>query len=196
MELAGGYISEHHSAYRALAVKAGDVVVSALVEHTVLVQRTRRYNTDNSALHKTFGKRGILHLLTYSDFVALVYEPLYILLDGMVRHTAHRYARTGGKRQLQLLRYLLRVVVEHLIEVPEAVEKHTFPVLLAHFEILFKHRSRLLLRVSHFRHLFSFRFCFFSCPKRSRVRDRAQPGYVAEPHQPQPPQVAQLPPQP
>ena len=157
--LAGGNVRKADArtpaAAGALAVNARQIVVFILGQHAAFNDRAGRDNTDDVALDKTLGEGRVLHLLTDGDLVALGDQARHVSLVGVERHAAHRgafflAAVFAGQRQLQLPRSRQRVVVEHFIEVTDAVEQNLVGMLFFDFKILLHHgRYCLLGHVSH-----------------------------------------------
>ena len=72
----------------------------------------------------------------------------------MKRNTAHRRslfetACFTGKSQFKFLRYENRIVKEHLVKIPDAVEKKAVGILLLRFEIIL-HHGGYVVNVRHF----------------------------------------------
>ena len=157
--LAGGNVRKADArtpaAAGALAVNARQIVVFILGQHAAFNDRAGRDNADDVALDKTLGEGRVLHLLTDGDLVALGDQACHVSLVGVERHAAHRgafflAAVFAGQRQFQLPRSRQRVVVEHFIEVTDAVEQNLVGMLFFDFKILLHHgRYCLLGHVSH-----------------------------------------------
>ncbi len=139
----------------AAAVNACQIVVFILREHAALDDGAGGDNADDVPLDKPLRQRRILHLLTDGDLVALGDQARHISLIGVERHAAHGGALLlaavfAGQCQLQFARGCQRVIIEHLIEVSDAVKQDLVWMLFFDFKILLHHgRYCLLGHVSH-----------------------------------------------
>ena len=93
------------------------------MEQIIFQNRTRRDDLYNVALHKPLGQFRILHLLRDGNFVAAFQNPPNIRLDGMIRHAAHRHARTCRQHHVHQRSRRLRVFEEQFIKIPHAKQQ-------------------------------------------------------------------------
>jgi hypothetical protein len=81
-------------------------------------------------------------LLSDRHALAGLEQPRDVGLRRVVRHTAHRSAAALGERDIQDWRCALRILEEHLVKIPETVEKnHIRRQRLPHGHVLGHHRS-------------------------------------------------------
>ena len=124
MHLAGGDIREHQCCRSPIIVRkhAGDIVIGILVQHAGFDHGAGGDKADHVALHQSLAQRRVGQLLAYRDLVALIDQLLYVYLTAVVWHAAHRRPSPGGQRKLQFPGHILRVLKEHLVEIPQPEE--------------------------------------------------------------------------
>ena len=171
---AGGNVGKADADTVPGAVKDGKIIIPVFVEHTASGARARRDHADHVPLYDALCKGGVFGLLADGHLIALCHQPGDIGIGGMERHAAHGGALflpavAPGEHQLELTGGDLRILVKHLVEVAEAIEKKGVLVIRLDCEILLHHGGKL-------RHL---------CNLSLQGKD-----------QPQPPQEEQLPVQP
>ena len=150
-ELARRDIAERRRALARFVVHRAQVVALALLEHRSVRNRAGGDYPYNVALDKALGRRRVLYLLADGDLIPLGYQPRDIRLTAVIRNAAHRRALLGvgdrpvarGKRKVKLTRGNARVLVEHLVEIPEAEKQQTVAVLRLDLLILHFHRCKL-----------------------------------------------------
>jgi len=101
-----------------------------------------RQDLDDFALDDTLGQPRILDLLADRDLIAAAEELGRVLGDGVVGHAAHRDFLAGGQGDFEDPRADGRVLVEHLVEIPQAEEQESVRMGRLDPEILLHHRSR------------------------------------------------------
>ena len=150
-EFARRDIAECRRALARFVVHRAQVVALALLEHRSVRHRAGCDYPYNVALDKALGRRRVLYLLADGDLVALGDQPRYIRLAAVIRNAAHRRALLGvgdrpvarGQRKVKLTRGNARVLVEHLVKIPEAEKQQTVAVLRLDLLILHFHRCKL-----------------------------------------------------
>ena len=150
-ELARRDIAERRRALARFVVHRAQVVALALLEHRSVRHRAGCDYPYNIALYKALGRCRVLYLLADGDLVALGDQPRYIRLAAVIRNAAHRRALLGvgdrpvarGQRKVKLTRGNARVLVEHLVKIPEAEKQQTVAVLRLDLLILHFHRCKL-----------------------------------------------------
>ena len=139
----------------AAAVNACQIVVFILREHTALNDSAGGDNADDGTFDNHLRQGRELRLVTDGDLVALGDQARHIGFIGVERHAAHGGALFlaavfAGQCQLQFARGCQGVIIEHLIEVSDAVKQDLVRMLFFDFKILLHHgRYCLLGHVSH-----------------------------------------------
>ena len=148
-EFARGNVAEGRRAADRVQVHGADIVGAPLLEHGALRHRAGGDHADHVPLHQPLGQRGVLRLLADGHLVALGDQPGDIGLRRVVGHAAHGRlligglaAVAGGERQVELPGGLLRVLVEELVEVPQAEEQQAVAVLALYLVVLRLHRRQ------------------------------------------------------
>ena len=158
-EFAGRNVAEGDGAGVPLEIHGREIVRPPLLEHGALGHGAGRDDADDVALDQPLRQRRVLHLLADGDLVALGDEPADVRLRRVIRHAAHRRALVGifhvavarREREIQLPRRRPRVVVEHLIEIPQPEKQQAVRLLLLDLIILplhgghFSHDGCLLI---------------------------------------------------
>ena len=123
-------------------LEEADYVVEALVIQEILIHdRSRRDDADHLPAGKGLGILRKLHLFADGYLLAAVQKPLDVVLGRMVRDAAHRGIPPVRKSQIQQGRYLLGILVEHLVEVAETEEEHHIRVLALDLAVLLHQRG-------------------------------------------------------
>ena len=137
MEITGGNVAESKG-----ILEEADYVIEALVIQKVLIHHgCRRNDAYHFPSGKGFGVLREFHLLAYGNLLSAVQQALDVVLGRMVRDTAHRRITSVRQSQIQQGRYLFGILVEHLVEVPEAEEEHHIGVLALHLLVLLHQRG-------------------------------------------------------
>ena len=123
-------------------LEEADNVVEALVIQEILVHnRSRRDYADHFPTGKGLGILRQLHLFADGYLLSAVQKPLDVVLGRMVRDAAHRGITPVCQSQIQQGRYLLGILVEHLVEVAETEEEHHIRVLALDLAVLLHQRG-------------------------------------------------------
>ena len=101
-------------------------------------------DTDNLSFYQSLGLFGVFHLLRNSYLVALLDQPVQIVIKRMVGNAAHgrpflQAAFFSCQSNLQFLRDGERIFKKHLIKIPQPVKQDTVRVLLLGFQIMDHH---------------------------------------------------------
>ena len=104
-----------------------NIIVAVLLQHGRLNDRARCNRADDFAPHKSLCLFGVLGLLTDKYLVTVFYQFGNVALAGMKRNAAHRRpfllsAVFSGQNQVQLFGCNLGVIIEHFIEITEAIQ--------------------------------------------------------------------------
>ncbi len=123
---------------------AGDEVVLAFVEQSVVGDRAGCHDAHDLALDRAFAGCRIADLFANGHGLAQAHEAGQILVTGMHRHAGHgdRFAgglAAGGQCQIEQPRGAARVVVEQLVEITHAVEQQTVGLLGLDAQVLLHH---------------------------------------------------------
>ncbi len=148
VQLSRGHIAEGQPRAPARQVHRAQEVVIPLMQAAVIAHRARRHHANHLALHQPFGLRRVLRLLTDGHLVPALNQAGDVCIRRVIGHTAHgrallEAAVAPGEGQLQLPAGQQRVIKEHLVEVPQAIEQYRVRVLLLDFHILLHHRGQL-----------------------------------------------------
>ena len=151
-ERAGRYVAEAQAVSPRRAVDAGIIIVFRLHQHRAFRHGAGRHDADDVALDEPLGQRRVLHLLADGDLVALGDEAGDIALGGMIGHAAHGDLVLGafvlgmvarGERQIELARSDPRVLLEHLIKIPQPEKQQAVRIAFLDRIILLHHRGEL-----------------------------------------------------
>ena len=161
-ELTGRHIDAADAEARRIVEDAHEEVVLRLIEPLLGGQCSRCHHADDPPLHESLRKLRILELLRDGHLVARAHEPRHVAVRRMKRDAAHRSplrlsAVLPGQHQVQHRRSGLRILIEHLVEIADAIKEDAIRILLFGFEVLRHHRRQLF-----FSHLFPFAAC---CPQ-------------------------------
>ena len=123
-------------------------VVGPLIQGGIIADRAGRHHPHDLALDQALGKGWVFRLLADGHLVALGDQPGQVGIHRMIGHPAHgralgQAAVPPRQGQFQLPAGQQRVIKEHLIKIPEAVEHNRVRVLLLDFHILLHHRGEL-----------------------------------------------------
>ena len=133
MELPGAQVHPGQADGLAVEQERGEVVVVLALEQRVLGHGAGRDHARHVAVHQPLGLARVLDLVAEGDLVSGLDEALDVGVHGMVRHAGHRdglFALAArGQRQAEQPRGEHRVVVEHLVEIPEAEEQERAGIL-------------------------------------------------------------------
>ena len=158
-ELAGRHIDAADTEARRIVEDAHEEVVLRLIEPLLGGQCSRCHHANDPPLHKSLRELRILELLRDGHLVARAHETRHIAVRRMERDAAHRRplrlsAVLARQHQVQHRRRRLRVLIEHLVEIADAIKEDAVRILLFGFEVLRHHRRQLFLS-----HLFPFAAC-------------------------------------
>ena len=147
--LARGHVHEGQAADLPGEAHGQQVGVALFVQQGGLRHRAGGHHADHVAADQPLGQGGVLHLLADGDLEAALHELLHIGIHRVMGHAGHgrallQPALLAGQRQLQLLGHGHRVVKEHLIKIPHAVEEQAAGILLLHLEVVLHHGGQLL----------------------------------------------------
>ena len=145
-DLGRGDIGEAEAVLGARDIEGADVVVALFGEQGGLDDGTGGHHADDLAAHKPLGGGGILHLLADGHLVAPLDQTADVGIRRMEGDSAHGGALglpavSARQGQLQHPGGGDGVVKEHLVEIPETVEKQKVLVLLLDLKILLHHGS-------------------------------------------------------
>ena len=145
MGFAGGDVAEAQPRLLPGKADGAQVVRAAGLQHGA-VHGAGGHHTDDVPLHQALGLGGVLGLFADGHLVALGDEPGNVAVAGVVGHAAHGGALLlglgavpGGEGKVQLLGGKLRVLVEHLVEVPQAEEQDGVFILFLDLQVLPHH---------------------------------------------------------
>ena len=146
---------------------AHDVIISGLVQRLDIQIGPRSDDPYDFPLHQPLRQRRIFHLFADGDLVAPGHQSAQISVYRMKRHPAHgrpffETAVLAGQRQFQFLRYDLRIIKKHLVEISETVEKDAVLIFFFGLHVLLHHWCK-------FRH--SFPSLCQICPAFPKGRD-------------------------
>ena len=135
-DLSRGDVSQAQPRPLGAAVQGRQEVVFAFLQHVLLDEGAGGDDPDDLPVHQALGLGGVLSLLADGDLVPLGDEPGDIGLGGVIRHAAHGRALLrrlvpvpGGQGEVEFGGGGLRVVVEHLVKVPQAEKEQAVGVL-------------------------------------------------------------------
>ena len=145
---AGGDIRKADARLLPFQVEAGDVVVAVILQHAALDDSARRHHADDIPLDQALGGGRVLHLFADGHLIALGNQPGHIGLIAVEGHAAHGgtlllAALLAGKGQIQLPGSRDGVVVEHLIEIADAIKEDLILMLFFDIQILFHHGRQI-----------------------------------------------------
>jgi len=150
VDLAGGDIAQAQAVFPLVGVNGADIIIFPLVQHGGGDDRAGGDDPDDLPLHQSLGKRRILSLLTNGHLIALGDEPGDVAVAGVVGHAAHGGALLrgfvpvpGGQSQIQLPRYRLGVLVEHLVKITKTEKEDGVRILGLNIQILLHHGGDL-----------------------------------------------------
>ena len=141
-------VDRHNPLFLFADINTHQVVVLPFLQSGFVRLRSGRYDTDNLPLYQSLRLLRILHLFSDSDFIAFGNQLADIRIRGMIRNPAHRRsflhpALFPGKNEIQLLRCRKRILKEHLIEIPDTIEKQCIRIFSFAFQVLSHHRRQL-----------------------------------------------------
>ena len=149
-ELARGRVAEGAGRPVAQHADGGEIVRPAALEHRLVRDRAGRYDADDAALHEALGRGGVLLLLADRDLEAALYEPRDVAVRAVIGHAAHGHlllgrlrAVAGREREVELAGGDARVLVEELVEVPEAEKEQALGVFVLYLIVLLLQRRHL-----------------------------------------------------
>ena len=158
-ELSGRHIDAADAEAGRIVEDAHEKVVFRLVEPLFGGQCSRCHHADDPSFHQSLRELRILELLRDGHLIARTHETRHIAVRRMKRDAAHRCplrlsAVLPGQHQVQHRRRGLRILIEHLVEIADAIKEDAVRILLFGFEVLRHHRRQLFLS-----HLFPFTAC-------------------------------------
>ena len=129
-------------------VETGNVVVAVILKHAALNDGTWRHHPDDIPFDQALGGGRVLHLLADGYLIALGNQPGHIGLVAVERHAAHGSplflaALLAGQGQIQFPGSRDGVVIEHLIEIADAIKEDLILMLLFDIQILFHHGRQI-----------------------------------------------------
>jgi len=110
--------------------------------------RARGQDLDHLAFDHAARRPGVFHLLADGDLEPLAQELGQVGIDGVMGHAAHGDLLARGQGDPQDRGGRDRVLIEHLVKIPQAEEKESVRMLPLDPEVLVHHRSRGIL-LSH-----------------------------------------------
>ena len=139
-QLPGGKIGPRQRQGRAAVGQRRQVVVAGVVEQALVHDRSRGDHLDDPPLGQpTLGKPD---LLADSHLASGPQQLRQVGLRGVMGNAAHRHAVAFRERDVQDRRGLLRVLGEHLVEVPEPKEQDRTRLRRLQAQILPHHGGR------------------------------------------------------
>ena len=155
MRRTGGNVRKAQAGLFTLEVKAGNVVIAVVLQHTAFNDRTGGDHPDDVPLDKPFCLGGVLYLLTDGYLIALGDQTRHIALVAVEGHAAHggalrKATLLAGKGKIQLPGRRDGIVEEHLVKIADAVKKNFVLMLVFDLKILLHHGRKLCHGFSSF----------------------------------------------
>ena len=128
-----------------LGVDRDEQAIALGFEQARVGHRAGRHDPRDLALDRALGGGGVADLFADRDRFAELDQLGEILFHRVIRHARHRDRRAGrcaagGERDVEERRRPLRVLVEQLVEVAQAIEHEFVRVLRLEAQVLLHHR--------------------------------------------------------
>ena len=127
-------------------IDGGKIIRRFFVEDVFLNQRAGGDHTHDVAFQHSFRRRGVGELFADGDPETRVYESADVIVDGVVRHAAHRRAFVlhsavaSRQRKVEHAGSGLRVVEKHFVKIAQPEKQQTVGIVRFDFEISLHHR--------------------------------------------------------
>ena len=145
IEFAGRHIAQCTARLITAKGYGKDVVRSSILEDIRFNDRSGRDHARDLTFDKSLRERGIGHLLTNCDLIALLDHLLEIGFNRVIGNSAHRRALAetaiaARERQIQFLGRQLCILEKHLVEIAQTEKENRVRVFLLDGHILLHHR--------------------------------------------------------